>query len=1200
MLIGITAEHEFFSQHFLDEALSSTIALGVKAATDKERIAREAAEKVGATLAPTSRTPWARLEGKARETVKIIANLALEGQTMATADLETRRAFCAKERDLITSLLRSLDFSAAEGSIAPADQYIDQGVRLPLLGQLKTKTGEPYLWILHASSIVPQAERETEANDNADNVDTADTDPLELRMDEAQFGVSLKYDNKAAEAFSHENWRELISGGVFMDTRSPRWVLLCGLKQWILLDRGKMADRRALRFDWTELLARRETTTLQAVSFMIGREAFTVADGQCGIDKLDEGSFRHAHGVSEDLKYALREAIELLGNEAAKQLRPQLESTLFKEGLTQERFAEELSAECLRYMYRLLFILYVESRPELNYVPIADENYLTSYSFESLRDLELIPLVSEAERTGTYFHTSIERLFRFFEGGASADDSSNEANNKAHEADEAHSAFAATKPIFEITPLKSSLFDPAKMPLLKKVRFPNVVLQRVVELMSLSRPASRGQKRTRRGRISYAHLGLSQLGAVYEALLSYRGFFAEETLYEVKPAKESSVDPLEAAYFVRERDLDDYTDEEKVYDIDAETGLKTLRRYEAGTFIYRMAGSARRDSASYYTPEVLTKCIVREALDELEAQRFEGKNLSAREKAEQILAWRICEPAMGSAAFLNEAVNQVAERYMRYAMKAEGAKPLTQLDYKRERQKVKMFLADRNIYGVDLNPVAVELGEVSLWLNALSDDKYVPWFGLQLHDGNSLIGCRREAYWKSDIEGKSPKNYPRPHEVGPEDFSPGEEIWHFLVPDPGMSLYTDKDVKALEEENLKKLNERRKAFMAPLSASEVDNLAILSAQVEEMWQAWAENLEELDQETTDPYSIYGHEERAADRKVLSYATKQARLEEIRRVDASVDTSQFGRLKLLMDYWCALWFWPIDQADKFPERASKKVVFKGEKSADSKDWFEHIWAILNETSHGQKSANFSLPPQQETLFETSITDGYTEESPVEANWLKRRTTLERRYSTIEVVNKIAERERFLHWPLRFANIFLPPEGRQAGFDLTLGNPPWKVASWNSGDVLGNIDPKFVIHAKDFSAKGIQDVILGKREVSADGRSFFARNPNARQTWLGAYASVAGAQNFFNSLALYPQLEGSQKDLFKCFLPIVWRNASENGVEGLLHPETVLTETKGLSLRQESFARMRRHYHFCNNLRLFADVHKGTSVNSNLTC
>ena len=102
--------------------------------------------------------------------------------------------------------------------------------------------------------------------------------------------------------------------------------------------------------------------------------------------------------MSEDLKYALREAIELLGNEAARQLRQQAADS--KKSVFSGKYeldASELSLECLRLVYRLLFMFYIEARPELGYVPIAkSEVYLKGYSLESLRDLEHAPLNTAA------------------------------------------------------------------------------------------------------------------------------------------------------------------------------------------------------------------------------------------------------------------------------------------------------------------------------------------------------------------------------------------------------------------------------------------------------------------------------------------------------------------------------------------------------------------------------------------------------------------------------------------------------------------------------------------------------------------------------------------------------------------------------------------------------------------------------------
>ena len=183
-----------------------------------------------------------------------------------------------------------------------------------------------------------------------------------------------------------------------------------------------------------------------------------------------------------------------------------------------------------------------------------------------------------------------------------------------------------------------------------------MVLLEVIRSMSLSKPQGTG-KGKRRGRISYATLGINQLGAVYEALLSFRGFFAEETLYEVKPADEDRPDPIrDSAFFVPEGELPHYSKKERVFEDNGRP-----RSYPAGTFIYRMAGRDRQKSASYYTPEVLTRSVVKYALKEL-LEHADGQ--PRHERAEEMLQLTLCEPAMGSAAFLNEAVNQLAERYL--------------------------------------------------------------------------------------------------------------------------------------------------------------------------------------------------------------------------------------------------------------------------------------------------------------------------------------------------------------------------------------------------------------------------------------------------------------------------------------------------------------------------------------------------------
>lgn len=218
--------------------------------------------------------------------------------------------------------------------------------------------------------------------------------------------------------------------------------------------------------------------------------------------------------------------------------------------------------------------------------------------------------------------------------------------------------------------------------------------------------------------------------------------------------------------------------------------------------------------------------------------------------ADEILHLTVCEPAMGSAAFLNEAINQLAEAYL--TKKQEELGDTISYDKRfEELQKVKMFIADRNVYGCDLNPVAVELAEVSLWLNTIYKGAYVPWFGTQLVNGNSLIGARRQVYSQSALEtGKWYDKAPRRIMPGEErtkkrQHEHTKEIYHFLLGDPGMANYSDKVIKSLEPENIKKLKSWNKDFTSKFDDDELKTVLRLSESIDKLWKLTADERKKI-------------------------------------------------------------------------------------------------------------------------------------------------------------------------------------------------------------------------------------------------------------------------------------------------------------------------------------------------------------------
>lgn len=1117
--IGISNENEFYSQHYLSEIFSGDVRGVLEAWAEQETQARETA-RANNQKEPDYRAPYTQLNSIWREVLNQLDSLQRPQPSSERV---------AKGRAVIRQLLQIFDlpYQPTRQPLSGNDEW-----ELPLLGELRTPQDEPLLWALEAQGL--------------DDGDEFDADPLSIRLHAAQLtSLSNVPVAKSLTTTDAPDWQKLLSSTVFTQARPPRWVLLVSPYQWLLLDRAKFAQHRLLRFDWKELFSRRETDTLKAVSVLLHKQSLLDAQGQSLLDTLDENAHKHAYGVSEDLKYALRECIELLGNEAAQQLIEQARAD--KKGIFTGKDAldpGELSLQCLRYMYRLLFLFYIEARPDLGYAPVDSDVYLKGYSLEALRDLELMPLTSETERNGHYLHHSIQMLFWLVSEGTA----------DSH----THNLFGSTqsgRDAFQMAALKSHLFDASRTALLDKVQFPNHILQRIIQLMSLSRPA-KGKRR--RGRISYAQLGINQLGAVYEALLSYRGFFAQDDLYEVKKA-DTEPDALDTGYFVTREALDDYDDNERVYDRN-ERGEKMLRLHKKGSFIYRLAGRDRQKSASYYTPEVLTRSLVKYALKELFKEQLDPLP-DDRARAEKLLTLKICEPAMGSAAFLNEAINQLAEKYLELMQSALNER-IPQHRYKDELQQVKMYLADNCVFGIDLNPVAVELAEVSLWLNALSKDRFVPWFGLQLYCGNSLIGARREVFSSDKLNRKSsddacwlnqaPKAVPMatPRQTG--------QIWHFLLPDSGMANYSDKEVKSLYPDQIKAINIWRKTFTQPFNKTELERLEKLSTKLEELWQEHADSLAKHRKRTTDPYQIYGYQQ-TGNRTPLNF--KDQVLAQELEAKGLENTSAYRRLKLVMDYWCALWFWPIHAADDLPSR---------------EEWLFDLETLLL----GDTIAAGPVEVQSDLFAETQPQQEAVQF--VNRFGVVNLSKLFKASPRLKRADDIAQQRRFFHWNLAFADVF----ASNGGFDLFLGNPPWLKVEWNSGAVLGDFEPRFVL--KSYSAKQMADL----REET------FHRVPELETAWRSEFEESAGTQSFLNAISNYPELEGQKANLYKCFLPKAWANGSAKGVSGFLHPEGLYDDPSGGKFRCAIFRRLRGHFQFVNELKLFPEVDHHMKFSTNV--
>jgi hypothetical protein len=1150
-LIGIENENDFYSHHYLTEVFSNDIRSVMEGWQQSETEAREY-EKQQRAL---EREP----EQGFRAPQTLLTSYA--GQFFKQLNEHSR------EKDVTLRLNQQRNrwkkiMSALGYQLAPSHIELDSGLQLPVLANYTDSANQPFLWVVEAH----------------DKFDEDNQDPLALPLLTEQLPKAVMQDDdlkrkhraaliKKDKGPGTLSWQDLISKQLLTQENPPRWIILLGNRQALLIDRTKWAQNRLIRFDFSEILGRKEIDTLKATAALLHKNSVMPESGQPLLDNLDENSHKHAFGVSEDLKYALREAIELLGNEATQYLIKAGKANYTGKDAIKP---EQLSLECLRYMYRMLFLFYIEARPELDYAPLKSMTYLKGYSLETLRDLEMVPLYSEADKNGHYLHDSLNLLFRLIHNGY-----------KPKQAMD-----TASLDTFVITQLDSHLFDPKRTPTLNKVVFNNQTLQHIIQLMSLSRTKS--GKRSRRGRISYSQLGINQLGAVYEALLSYRGFFAHQDLYEVKKKGETPTE-LETGYFVNAEQFEQYNEDERVTHTVFEGGEKKTRykKFNKGSFIYRMSGRDREKSASYYTPEVLTQSLVKYALKELFKEKIDPLNTAA-EKADAIIKLTVCEPAMGSAAFLNEAINQLATQYLVYKQQALDQR-ISQDQYTQELQRVKMYIADNNVFGVDLNPVAVELAEVSLWLNAISSEAFVPWFGYQLFNGNSLIGARRQVFAAHQLDYKSQKT-PCWLNQAPTRILPGEkrtedQVYHFLLGDNGMANYTDKVVKGLKTAEITAINNWRKEFNKPWSEEHKSQLHRISQKIDDLLQEHTQSRSEQRKVTTDLLPVWPNKTSAM--AVSNMASKDQILQKAMEDGAS----SYQRLKMVMDYWCALWFWPIDSFDDLPERDD--YLFEIETLLDGYIQPEAMEQELvlepepgfaleanNQTSIGQSFDMFGDELKQEAEQVAEGISQYT--SILTAKGTLNKKVIFKHLPRLEIADKIAQQYKYFHWELEFADIF----EQSQGFDLVLGNPPWLKVEWQEGGILGDANPKFVIDK--LSASKMND-------LRADT---FEKYPALEKSYLVEYAEAEGTQNFLNAMVNYPVLKGIQTNLYKCFLPQAWMIINDLGVSGFLHPEGTYDDPKGGELRQYIYPRLRAHFQFINEQKLFAEVHNQTLFSINV--
>jgi Eco57I restriction-modification methylase len=400
---------------------------------------------------------------------------------------------------------------------------------------------------------------------------------------------------------------------------APRWWIGVNGRTIRIMDVARAYAQRAIDFDLDEV--EDDDRALRAMQRLLDGEG---ADALVTLDALVRDTESHRALVGRSLQAGVEDALTRLVAGLAPARRdgtaPALDASL---------------ADALTVVYRILFLLFAEAR---GLVPRWHPVYRDSYTIESLRPL------AEGGRSPAGLWQSLQAIARLAHRGCTAG-------------------------TLRVVPFNGRLFAPAAAPLAESRPLDDRVARDVL-LAVTTRPGA-----DRRERISYADLGVEQLGAVYERVLDY------------VPSSDA--------------------------------GRVSLTR-----------SRARKDSGTFYTPRSMTEYLVRRTL----APLVRGRS------PDRILALRVVDPAMGSGAFLVAACRYLAGAYEE-SLIAEGVVSRSDLSAA-DRAMFRRVVAQRCLYGVDLNPTAVQLARLSLWLCTLAADRPLTFLDHHLRAGNSLAGAR--------------------------------------------------------------------------------------------------------------------------------------------------------------------------------------------------------------------------------------------------------------------------------------------------------------------------------------------------------------------------------------------------------------------------------------------------------------------------
>jgi type I restriction-modification system DNA methylase subunit len=498
-----------------------------------------------------------------------------------------------------------------------------------------------------------------------------------------------------SKRFSDERqYRNASDQVIFYLEKTPanlQWGVLTDGRKWRLYYLQSLGGTQTYyEVDLLELLEEGDIEKFKYFYTFFRPAAFRESRGGTFLDSVREESEVAAQELGEDLQNNVFTALRILGRGFVETNNLDIEPDNSEE-------LETLKEQSLVLLYRLMFVLYAESRGLIQPEDVgAADEYNENFSLNSLR-LDIHDNIGE---TGTDF----------------AEKFSEHSTTMWSRIDDLFQLIDQGQESMGIPPYNGGLFDPSEHKFLSDHEVADKYLSEVIYWLTTVENED--------GRFvlaDYSDLDTRHLGSVYEGLLEHQ--------FRIAPERYAAVEEDSTQVWKPATEVTDYEVVETVP--------------KDGLYVANDDGE-RKASGAYYTPDHVVKYIVSERIDpliegirtDLIDQGFErGTNEYLGPFLSQVKNLKILDPAMGSGHFLTSATNYLTDRVMDEVRETDEEMALSF-----NESHVRREIAKECIYGVDVNEMAVELAKLSMWLETLAADRPLAFLDHRLKTGDSILG----------------------------------------------------------------------------------------------------------------------------------------------------------------------------------------------------------------------------------------------------------------------------------------------------------------------------------------------------------------------------------------------------------------------------------------------------------------------------